>query len=218
MNPFTKNREPLTPAQKKVAAGVACIVLIVAASLAFDLLINGTEAMPVPEVPSVEQEAAPEGSETPADEEQPAEDPQPEERSDGPAEEGQEAYESLEMGKSYDAGDIVLTNGSDRAIGEEASALVGDLRTFLLASGIDYGGSEFTVVEFSSSPDTGAATFFLTSGVEGARYIQASRASSAMGFQVSTAADEAAFSALVGQAAADASGGAETPGQPGTPA
>lgn len=55
-NPF-KSREPMTPAQKKIVAGVACIVLIVVASLAFDFLLARRDAQPEADSVTVAQPA-----------------------------------------------------------------------------------------------------------------------------------------------------------------
>lgn len=192
-NPF-KSREPMTPAQKKIVAGVACIVLIVVASLAFDFLLARRDAQPEPDSVTVTQPAEQDDNEQ--DSEAEATQPSDDEESQATP------YSEIGIGESYDAGDIALVNDSEYVIGEEGGALIGDLRTFLIASGIDYDGAEFTVVAFVSSNDTGSASFFMTSDLSAAQYLQATRASSDSGFQISTAADEAAFNALMDQALA----------------
>lgn len=195
-NPF-KSREPMTPAQKKIVAGVACIVLIVVASLAFDFLLARRDAQPETDSVTVAQTAVQDDSEQDAEAAE-AEATQPSDDEESQA----TPYSEIGIGESYDAGDIALVNDSEYVIGEEGGALIGDLRAFLIASGIDYDGAEFTVVAFVSSNDTGSASFFMTSDLSGAQYLQATRASSDSGFQISTAADEAAFNALMDQALA----------------
>lgn len=206
MNLFkNKNREPLTPAQTKVAAGAACIALIVSASVAFDLLIGGSASVPANEDAVAQQQTVapdPDQGYTSHEEALPSDEAAEAVPSETPSEEGAASAAKLGTGESLDAGDLVLFNGSARTAGEESSALVGDLRAFLVASGLDFDGSTFTIASLASNPETGEATYFLTSGVEGARYVQASRASASEGFQVSTVADEAAFNALMEKSAA----------------
>ena len=168
-NPF-KSREPMTPAQKKIVAGVACIVLIVVASLAFDFLLARRDAQPETDSVTVAQTAVQDDSEQDAEAAE-AEATQPSDDEESQA----TPYSEIGIGESYDAGDIALVNDSEYVIGEEGGALIGDLRAFLIASGIDYDGAEFTVVAFVSSNDTGSASFFMTSDLSGAQYLQATR-------------------------------------------
>lgn len=192
-NPF-KNREPMTPAQKKIVAGVACIVLIVVASLTFDFLLSDRNAQTEQEPVSVSQPAEQDGN---AQNDTSANSQPSEEQSE---EEQVTPYSEIGIGQAYDAGDITLVNDSEYVIGEEGGILIGDLRTFLIANGIDCDGAEFNVVAFVSSNDTGSATFFLTSELSDAQYLQATRASADSSFQISTASDETAFNALMDQA------------------
>lgn len=204
-NPF-KNREPMTPAQKKIAAAIACIVLIVVASVSFDLLL-GNRDDPAADAPVIERTV----ETTPQAEEEPAA------QDEGDAAADDQALSSIAAGQSLDAGDLAILNNTDREVGEECGALASSLRTFLMASGLSYSGTQFSIVDFTSSDDTGAATFFITSDLAGAQYIMAQRSSADVDFQISTATDEVGFTALMDQAlAGNAVATSEAPMENGT--
>lgn len=193
MKNLLKNREPLTPAQKKIAAAIVCLVLVVVASMSFDLLLGNRDDA-ASEPPTVMQTV---------EEEQPEDEPATESgeaEEDAPEEADESAFAGIAVGDTLDAGDLSIMNNTDREVGEECGALASSLRTFLMASGLSYSGTQFSVVDFTSTPDTGAATFFLTSPLAGAQYIMAQRASADVDFQISTATDEVGFTALMDQA------------------
>lgn len=207
-NPF-KNREPMTPAQKKIAAAIACIVLIVVASVSFDLLL-GSRDNPAADAPVIVQTA-----ETTPQSEEEGEESAAQDEGDAAADE--QTLASIAAGQSLDAGDLAILNNTDREVGEECGALASSLRTFLMASGLSYSGTQFSIVDFTSSADTGAATFFLTSDLAGAQYIMAQRSSADVDFQISTATDEVGFTALMDQAlAGNAAATSEAPAENGT--
>lgn len=197
MKNLIKNREPMTPAQKKVAAGIACLVLIVVASFAFDLLLgSGTDDAPT-DVPAVSQTV---GQSKKDDKAEGADESKSEAENQEASQIDSSDISSLAAGQSLDAGDLTLVNNTGKDIGDECGTLVSSLRTFLSSSGVDYDGSRFTVIDFDSSDDTGAATFFVTSDVVGAQYIEATRSSDEVEFQIFTASDEVGFTALMDQA------------------
>ena len=114
-NPF-KSREPMTPAQKKIVAGVACIVLIVVASLAFDFLLARRDAQPETDSVTVAQTAVQDDSEQDAEAAE-AEATQPSDDEESQA----TPYSEIGIGESYDAGDIALVNDSEYVIGRSSS-------------------------------------------------------------------------------------------------
>lgn len=193
--------EPLTPAQKKVAAGIACIILIAGGSIALDVVLDrgytADEApieSPLAQEPAHESEDEDKGLET---EKSDSDDKAGE--SDGKnesADEGGDDAAGFAAGDTFSTDGFDVVNGTDGAVDIDEKALASAIDTLIAEADAKIGdGSVFTVVGAGES--SGVESVYLQSNVAGLEYIRAYRDSGATGYAVASFGSETVWLALM---------------------
>lgn len=197
-------REPLTPAQKKIVAGVACIALIITCSIALDAVIERDRAYmePVAEQQSPAKEGPKDGTAADSDGEGDAQDDEAgsmqQGGSDGgdPAAEGVADSGSLAAGKSVEAEGFTVENGTGEPVSVDMQALETAIGALIGETGAA-GGVHATFTVIGAGSNSNVESVYLRSTVSGLEYIRAYRDNGAPGYAIASFGSQTVWLALM---------------------
>lgn len=193
--------EPLTPAQKKVAAGIACIILIAGGSIVLDVVLDRGYAAdeapiesPLAQEPTHESEDEDKGLEAgKSDIDDKAGEPVGKNES---ADEGGDDEVAFAAGDTFSTDGFDVVNGTDGTVDIDERALASAIDTLITEADAQVdGGAVFTVVGAGST--SGVESVYLQSNVAGLEYIRAYRDSGASSYAVASFGSETVWLALM---------------------